>query len=456
MNANDLLQYDSTRAWVNTVTDGEPPEPIRRRSSSPFVSALAKYYLDRGYEPPEEEIMRPTNDDSQPSRDVPSTSQTGRSDRTAKLKNIGDKISRLRARDRGFDDALLERNIMTDASSDPRISDFIKKIEPSSSRRNAPPQKAEKNWRADLLKCEQSNEAIFQRTVMMELINRHELGSVLDFVCEEPWTAAQIPTRNPVIQICQPKPDLAVAFTMTTLMPDETTLSYPLLGGLRGHMCPEGDKKSQKVRAFHFFSVEVKGKGATKENTEAENQNLNTASQALHNIYLFMKEADEVKLFMDRVRIFSAVATFHGFEVRIHRPIEPPKNRLIRSDYKLAFAFDRIINLGPFYTRADVTKIVGNIMSYGLKELHPILKNAVQKVYESRTQGSGSISSTQASNPSTRRSSLSPRRNTPSTRADQDPSPPQASPARKRRAEHGLDESFGSQRRRVDNLDIRP
>jgi len=55
--------------------------------------------------------------------------------------------------------------------------------------------------------------------------------------------------------------------------------------------------RGQKDRAFHCFSVEVKGKLGQIGNTEAEFQNLNTASQALHNMYLLMKEAAEEEFF---------------------------------------------------------------------------------------------------------------------------------------------------------------
>lgn len=174
----------------------------------------------------------------------------------------------------------------------------------------------------------------------MDLINRHELDRKLDYICEAVWTSRRIPARTRQTQICQPLPDLAVAFRTPTLIPGGALRNLSPLGGLKGHMCPEGNGKGQKDRAFQFPSVEVKGKRGQKGITEAEFQNLNTASRALHNIYLFMKEAGEERKFFDHVRVFSAVATFAGFDVRVHHPVSIRKGEHIDPEYPLAFGFD--------------------------------------------------------------------------------------------------------------------
>jgi hypothetical protein len=364
--------------------------------------------------------MASTNDTSLAPSDAPSKSRDERSDKTVKTKAA----PRLKPNDRKFDDALQDRNIDTERTPDPNMSSIKELIlEDSDADCTSAPAKEETNWQVDLLKCKDSNEAIFQRTIMMDLISRHELDRKLDYICEAPWTSSRMPAGTPQIQICQPQPDLAVAFRSSILIPGGSLRNLSHLGELKGHMCPEGFKKGQKDRAFHFFSVEVKGKLGRIGNTEAEFQNLNTASQALHNIYLFMKEAGEEHKFFERIRVFSAVATYAGFEVRVHRPLRLRKGEHIDHEYPLAFGFDEVVAVGSSYKRAQVSKIIWNILfSYGVNELHPILQDVVKKVYDLRTQEADNRVS-------------------------------QASATGKRAAE-SVEESFGSQRRRLGDLSV--
>ena len=142
-------------------------------------------------------------------------------------------------------------------------------------------------------------------------------------------------------------------------------------------------RASKYTRAFHFFSMEVKGWQADLGNQVAFYQNLNTASQALHNLYVFMKEAGDEKNFFEKVRFYSAVATTAGFAVRVHRAFELGMNKgRIHPDYPLAFAYDEIFNThGGDYKKDEVLNVVKNIFfEYGVNTLLPILEKAVNSV----------------------------------------------------------------------------
>ena len=52
---------------------------------------------------------------------------------------------------------------------------------------------------------------------------------------------------------------------------------------MTGHIFAEGSQIPQTERAFHFISIKVKGKRGKTGNYKAAGQNLNSASQALHN-----------------------------------------------------------------------------------------------------------------------------------------------------------------------------
>jgi hypothetical protein len=95
----------------------------------------------------------------------------------------------------------------------------------------------------------------------------------------------------------------------------------------------------------------------------------------------------------------------------------------IDQSYSLAFGFDEIVAIGSSYKRADISTIVYIILfSYGVIILYPILQRAVKKVYELRSQKAASG---------------------PSRMANEG-----------KRPGDELDESFGSQRRRLDDLTV--
>ncbi len=76
----------------------------------------------------------------------------------------------------------------------------------------------QRRWKIDLLKCQKSNVATFRRTIMMNLISRHDLETSLDYACEQPWDCPSAPRRNPLAldQLPAIQPDLVVGFKTTT------------------------------------------------------------------------------------------------------------------------------------------------------------------------------------------------------------------------------------------------
>ena len=312
----------------------------------------------------------------------------------------------------------------------------------------------ETRWQRDMSKCKLSHEAIFQRTIMMEIIDRHELNEKLDFICEAVWTADRMPGRNDLAKLAAPKPDLAVAFKTTSLLPANCSLpSLMGLGKTTGHIFGEGLKKDDMDRAFHFFSIEVKGKRAQIGNTEAEFQNLNTAAQALHNIYVVMKEAELEQLFFEEVRFFSLVATAACFNLRVHRPMRPGPAEYIDPQYGVRFSFNEILTIGSNYTKAMSSTVVYNILfHYGVEKLHPILKAALDAVMKKHRRvaagragaAAGAAGAAAAAATEAGRGGM--------------PAPQQASPSKSKRA--GDDDfvesqgSHASQRRRLGNLAV--
>jgi hypothetical protein len=240
----------------------------------------------------------------------------------------------------------------------------------------------ERNWEADMSKCLMDDEAIFQRTIMIDLISRHQLANTLDWTCESQWCCPSMPQKGELgNRVSKPKPDLAVAFQAEAVLP---FFQLSDLGDYRGIMCPELYREKKCDRAFHFLSIEAKGARADLSNSKAIRQNFNTATQALHNMYFFMKMAGEehLKIFYEKVRFYSVVATNATFYVRVHRAIKLDKGR-IKPDYPLGFVFDDVLHhQGSDYKKAKTTGIIKNILvEYGLKVLLPLLQKTMEDVW---------------------------------------------------------------------------
>ncbi|KAI0872138.1 hypothetical protein GGS24DRAFT_509025 [Hypoxylon argillaceum] len=244
------------------------------------------------------------------------------------------------------------------------------------------------------------DEPILQRTIMMSMINRHRFiynagpnkQPVIDFAVERAWTCPPMPTRVSRDShshsggkfLTQPKPDLAIAFRRDYLFPKHWQSLPP---ALRGLICYEGKGEAKTTCAFHFMAIEAKNSYKTLEDKVALAQCLNNASQSLHNLYEFFKEAGEeyVDVFFDQVRFFSAVLTAQGIKIRIHRAYRTREHRgeetqpaaldSIFKDYPLQFEYDDYFQAdGSEFTRDKVVVIFERILvGYGINVLFGML-----------------------------------------------------------------------------------
>lgn len=257
-------------------------------------------------------------------------------------------------------------------------------------------------WTLDQANClGPSNEALFQRTFMMSLVARHCLiyqrdasrQKLLDFSVEEPWTCPPMPTRayyNEEIKfLTQPKPDLAVSFCRHQLIPQFLWNSLPI--ATRRLACYENQRESGAVRVFHFLTIEAK-KGLTSTNDSVGKlQSLNNASQALHNMYEFFREAgpQHEAIFFSEVRFFSVVASTEGLIIRIHRAVrelaDHPVHGAIAPGYPLRFEYRdfKKLQAGFDFKRDPVLKTFEKILlGYAQKKLFQLLKKAAEAIVE--------------------------------------------------------------------------
>ena len=296
-----------------------------------------------------------------------------------------------------FIEGLLDRNVLLDESQDPDPRmDQIKRLTPE---KFVPETSVEKNahrrlWIQDQAKCnEGSNEALFQRTMMMSMIARHCFiyeNDALDFNVEEPWTCPPMPTRAYVNNqpfLTQPKPDLAVCFRRQFLIPD--TLWYNLPQATRRLACYESIDESARERVFHFFTIEAKKGNTSTNDNVGKRQSLNNASQALHNMFEFFREAGpkHENNFFTKVRFFSVVASTEGLTIRIHRATRVPADGsgggLIVANYPLRFVFQVFsrVQKDNDFNRETILKTFENILvGYGENELRSLLSDAAEAI----------------------------------------------------------------------------
>ncbi|KAL9111902.1 MAG: hypothetical protein Q9227_003752 [Pyrenula ochraceoflavens] len=264
-------------------------------------------------------------------------------------------------------------------------------------------------WSADLSFCKNQQEAIFQRTAMMNMINRHHLifldnkmlnelsESPLMFSVEAPWDCPPMPTarfkralintnsdrndKEPKIYTTAARPDLCISFRTSTIISPDLWKKLPQK--TQHLICYEGIKENKKDRAFGFFFVEAKRSGAEPDDKIALIQALNSASQALHNIHEFFKEAEEIAAFFKHVRVFSATTSEKGAIIRVHRAVELPTdtelcfNRVVE-DYPLQFEYQIYKSFaGENFSRLEVIQAFEKIIKgYGEKQLLVLLRQA--------------------------------------------------------------------------------
>jgi len=217
---------------------------------------------------------------------------------------------------------------------------------------------------------------------MMASVNRQELDEKLELIYEALWISERFPCKDCTPKSCklpQAKPDTAVSFKAETLLPsDGFHADWERLKEFKSHIFPEGCQEFQDERAFHFFLMEERG---SLDNQKAQFQNLNTASQALYNIYYCMKRTEDLETFFKEVRVFSAVASTEGLSIRVHRPVKLHHEQCFNKEYPIGFQFDELGRLRGDYSRAQANSIVYNILhTYGVLKLHPILKKTIAQL----------------------------------------------------------------------------
>ena len=262
----------------------------------------------------------------------------------------------------------------------------------------------EELWKSDKAKCTpDSSEALYQRTLMINLIARHCLiyqfdsskQQIFDFSVEEPWGCQPMPSRDLWREVggkflTQPKPDLAVCFKREAVISDIMWQTLPK--ATRGLACFE-NITSNESRIFHFLAVEAKRAMFNLNSPQALHQCLNNASQALHNMFEFFRDAgrEHEQVFYDKVRFFSVVANRDGIIVRIHRAIKLPDDanpfQLImpdQVDYRLKFEFrefQRITEADEF-SRKKVLEVVKKILKYATDDLSKMINAAASELVQ--------------------------------------------------------------------------
>ena len=155
--------------------------------------------------------------------------------------------------------------------------------------------------------------------------------------------------------------------------------------------CYETPDRRGASKAFHFFTIQGR-----RDNTQtARYQNLNSASQALHNMFEFFQDAGprHRDKFFSEVRFFSAVASTKGLNVRIHRAIDLGKigseNDFLAPEYPLRFEFREFVTVeeNRFYDkkfdRKTVLELFGKILvGYGVEKLYGLLQDAARDLWE--------------------------------------------------------------------------
>ena len=299
-------------------------------------------------------------------------------------------------------------NLTPEASVDP-ISEDLKKLAPRlpDSESNEEKVSYERLWALDQGKLEiGSNEALFQQTLMMDLIGRHYLiyrangtkDPCLDFSVEEPWTCPPMPTRaygRPQEKfLTQPRPDLSVCFLREAIIPEDLWLRMPR--SMSRLACYENDTGKGDSRVFHFLTIEGKKLATSIKDEVAVRQSLNNASQGLHNLFEFCRDAGHEQEFYDSVRFFSVVATTEGILIRIHQAVKesnPDKWIMPKTpEYPLRFEYRSFVKIPQLNDRDRILRTFEKILiGYGVNILCPLLRQVAKSMNEKFPPGSKGI-----------------------------------------------------------------
>ncbi|KAI0517765.1 hypothetical protein F5B22DRAFT_602325 [Xylaria bambusicola] len=236
-----------------------------------------------------------------------------------------------------------------------------------------------RDFERDLEHCKHpSNAAVFQRTVMMSILNRHQISDKFDFNCEGAWSLRSNYYVLPSTEentIPAPKPDLAIFFRFKSLVGrGPYQKSTPIPDGFKACMSPDGSIN----RCFPFIFIEAK-KGFH-DLTPALMANMHSASQALFNIYIWMSAAGHQDAFFSDVRLFSIAINAKEFALRVHRA------QAVEEGEGLEFYYDDICD-GHGYKRDHICNLIRNVLvGYAEKTLLGVLKQSVSVVLRNARQ----------------------------------------------------------------------
>ena len=225
----------------------------------------------------------------------------------------------------------------------------------------------ERYFKSDLARCRGKNEAVLQRTIMMNIINQYWLGEIFDWNTEGQWSQpdeTRLPSRADDI-ISLPKPDLAIFFTLQSFTGEDD--SDPVPSDLEKCISPDGGDC-----CFPSLFMETKKAGADLQ--EAYMANLNSASQALYNMRTWMVHAGQEEKFFNDVRVFSIVLNAQDLSVQVHRAEK------LSEAGEILFRFDDFIPQGRYTKDQACLLVKTTVNEYAAKELHPILKKSFMEV----------------------------------------------------------------------------
>ncbi|KAL9116796.1 MAG: hypothetical protein Q9187_006673 [Circinaria calcarea] len=244
-------QSERIKSWAGQAFPGLPSDrSISSSAPHPELasSLIREFYESRGYLVPSSKEMETTTGDG-----TITPSQAGQKSNGQKKKK---RRASFKPRDKEFWSALREHNIGWRPTDDSKIDEWKSLVEgdPGSITENEPVTRDDRTgvpdearWRVDMEACFGASEAMFQRTTMMTILDRHVLDDKLSYVCEAQWISDRFPGRSCKLKdcnMCKPRPDLVVAFKPMKLLPEgqsEKGSQYPTPAVLVEHpTLPQG------------------------------------------------------------------------------------------------------------------------------------------------------------------------------------------------------------------------
>lgn len=218
------------------------------------------------------------------------------------------------------------------------------------------------------------SEHVLQRTVLTSVLDRWRLNDMFTFDCEGQWKSAKenplpVPSGQDKNFGSGLKADLVLYYRFEVFAGRSYDSSTAVPARLQKYAFPDGDT----TRCFPLVYIEAK-KGMH-DLTYALYCNMHNASQALWNIYNWMREGQETRTFFDHVRVFSISLNAEKLIARVHRarPLSDQENML-------EFLWDELYVL-PDYSRDQACLLIRNILlNYGVARLRGYLIKAYNTI----------------------------------------------------------------------------